>query len=220
MSNEVNDVLNREAILGSAAKSYNFDKVIRGYDPKQVDTFIDSLVNSNKNASEIFDSRYADLRNENSMLSCELDQVKGELKKMNSLYEKVQKERDELRDNPVMPAGNVNISEQEKAEFEEKIEKLSTRNRLLQDENKKLEEKNRDMQRDIAHLTKKVDKNRAEIKDLSSRLEEGMENDDMKKYSEVARIYESAIDKAEDLIYRLQSEFSLAHSKAEDAKGE
>ena len=30
------------------------------------------------------------------------------------------------------------------------------------------------------------------------------------------RIYESAIDKAEDLIYRLQTELSLAHSKVED----
>ena len=37
-----------------------------------------------------------------------------------------------------------------------------------------------------------------------------------KKYTELARIYESAIDKAEDLIYRLQTELSLAHSKVED----
>lgn len=215
-----NDVLDREAILGGSVKSYNFDKVIRGYDPKQVDTFIDSLVNSNKSASEIFDSRYADLRNENSMLSCELDQVKSELKQMNSLYEKVQKERDELKENPIKAPNAADISVEEKAALEEKLEKLATRNRLLQDENKKLEEKNRDMQRDIAHLTKKVDKNRNEIKDLTHQLEEGMANEDAKKYSEVARIYESAIDKAEDLIYRLQSEFSLAHSKAEDAKGE
>ena len=43
-------------------------------------------------------------------------------------------------------------------------------------------------------------------------------DDDSKKFSEIAQVYESAIDKAEDLIYRLQTEFSLAHSKAEDIK--
>jgi hypothetical protein len=45
-----------------------------------------------------------------------------------------------------------------------------------------------------------------------------MTNDESKKNSEIAQIYENAIDKAEDLIYRLQTEFSLAHSKAEDVK--
>ena len=154
------------------------------------------------------------------MLSCELDQLKSELKQMTSLFEKTKKERDELRENPVSASSSPAVSAEEKAEFEERLEKLTTKNRLLQDENKRLEEKNRDMQRDIAHLTKKVDKNRTEIKELNQQLEQGMDNEDTKKYSEVARIYESAIDKAEDLIYRLQSEFSLAHSKAEDAKSE
>ena len=48
-----------------------------------------------------------------------------------------------------------------------------------------------------------------------------MSSDSAKKYSEISQIYASAIDKAEDLIYRLQTELSLAHSKAEDvASGE
>ena len=81
---------------------------------------------------------------------------------------------------------------------------------------KKLEDKNRDLQRDVAHLTKKVDKNRTEIKSLREEIESGMTNEADKKYTEIARIYESAIDKAEDLIYRLQTELSLAHSKVED----
>ena len=72
------------------------------------------------------------------------------------------------------------------------------------------------MQRDVAHLTKKVDKNRTEIKSLREEVESGVTNETDKKYTEIARIYESAIDKAEDLIYRLQTELSLAHSKVED----
>ena len=86
----------------------------------------------------------------------------------------------------------------------------------LGEENKKLEDKNRDLQRDVAHLTKKVDKNRTEIKSLREEIESGVTNETDKKYTEIARIYESAIDKAEDLIYRLQTELSLAHSKVED----
>ena len=46
-------------------------------------------------------------------------------------------------------------------------------------------------------------------------VESDMDTDD-KNFSEIIKIYESTIDKAEDLIYRLQTEFSLAHSKAED----
>ena len=71
-------------------------------------------------------------------------------------------------------------------------------------------------ERDVAHLTKKVDKNRTEIKSLREEIESGVTNEADKKYTEIARIYESAIDKAEDLIYRLQTELSLAHSKVED----
>ena len=69
----------------------------------------------------------------------------------------------------------------------------------------------------MAHLTKKVDKNRTKINDLTNQVEGGIEDSNQKNYTEIINIYESAIDKAEDLIYRLQTELSLAHSKAEDA---
>ena len=80
----------------------------------------------------------------------------------------------------------------------QKYDSLISKNRLLGEENKKLEDKNRDLQRDVAHLTKKVDKNRTEIKSLEKKLSAGMTNEADKKYTEIARIYESAIDKAED----------------------
>ena len=215
----MSDVLNREEILGTAAKSYTFDKVLRGYDTKQVDDFIANLQKINKSASEQFDSRFNDLKNEKSMLAYELEQAQYETKRMTDLFNTCKEERDALQSKlskaekkVFVPADNT---EEVKA-LEEKLQKALTKNRLLQEENKKLEDQNRDLQRDVAHLTKKVDKNRNKINDLSEQVESGMTDDANKKYSEIAKIYESAIDKAEDLIYRLQTEFSLAHSKAED----
>ncbi len=207
---------NREDILGNAAKTYSFDKVLRGYDPKQVDDFINNLVKSNKNASEIFDSRFSDMKNQNTMLSYELEQVKSELETSMKTINSLRAENDRLaKETAKETVVRVDRTEEIK-ELEDKISKLQSKNRILQDENKNLENKNRDMQRDIAHLTKKVDKNRNKINELSGQVESGEGPD--KSFYEISQIYESAIDKAEDLIYRLQSEFSLAHSKAEDIK--
>jgi predicted RNase H-like nuclease (RuvC/YqgF family) len=155
------------------------------------------------------------------MLESELEHTKSEFDRIASVLENVKKERDEYKlksekeKKVVVQADNS----QEIAELEGKLEKALTKNRLLAEENKKLTDQNRDLQRDVAHLTKKVDKNRSKINELNTHLEEGMTSDESKKNSEIAQIYESAIDKAEDLIYRLQTEFSLAHSKAEDIKG-
>ncbi len=215
------DVIKREDIIGAGNKSYDFDKVLRGYDPKQVDEVLSNLQKANKSATEIFDQRIVDLKNRNEMLTYELEQAKQEADRMRNLFNQCKEERDALSTKlakadrkVVVPADNT---EEVKA-LEEKLQKALTKNRLLQDDNKKLEDQNRDLQRDVAHLTKKVDKNRNKINDLEGQVESGMTDDDSKKFSEIAQVYESAIDKAEDLIYRLQTEFSLAHSKAEDIK--
>ncbi len=212
-----NDVIDRNAILGSGSKDYGFDKVIRGYDTKQVEEYIDNMLVSHKNASEIFDRRYNDLKDENAMLDYELKKTKGELSDMTKLFEKCRAERDELKQSALAPSSQADTSELE--EYKSKYESLVSRYRLLSDDNKKLEDTNRDLQRDVAHLTKKVDKNRTEIKNLKDELEAGMADESEKKYSEIAQIYQSAVDRAEDLIYRLQTELSLAHSKAEDISG-
>ena len=221
----MSDVINREDILGDAAKTFSFDKVLRGYDTKQVDDYINSLIKSNKNAIEIINSRIGEMKTENEMLRYELEQTKSELNDAlqanNTLRTEMQKMTAEnTKANAVAAAAAVaaskNNNDEELKELEEKNSKLTSRNRLLAEENKKLEDKNRDLQRDVAHLTKKVDKNRNKINELTAQIETGAGVNE--GYYEISQIYESAIDKAEDLIFRLQNEFSLAHSKAEDAK--
>ena len=208
--------ISREDILGTAAKSYAFDKVLRGYDTNQVDEYINNLVKTHKNASEMFDSRLSDMKNENTMLRYELDQTKSELETAMKTINTLRNENDRLaKESAKETIVKVDRTE-ELNELNDKISKLTSKNRILQDENKKLEDKNRDMQRDIAHLTKKVDKNRNKISELSDQVETG-EGPEKSLY-EITQVYEGAIDKAEDLIYRLQTEFSLAHSKAEDLK--
>ena len=157
-------IFNREEILGDAAKGYSFDKVLRGYDIKQVDDYIENLVKTHKNASEIFDSRFNDLKNKNTMLNYELEQVKSELETSMKTINSLRAENDRLTKGT---AG-------------------------------------------------KNDKNGSESDGLSGQLDTEVGSD--KSFYEISQIYESTIDKAEDLISRLQNEFSLAHSKAEDIK--
>ena len=159
--------ISREDILGTAAKSYAFDKVLRGYDTNQVDEYINNLVKTHKNASEMFDSRLSDMKNENTMLRYELDQTKSELETAMKTINTLRNENDRLaKESAKETIVKVDRTE-ELNELNDKISKLTSKNRILQDENKKLEDKNRDMQRDIAHLTKKEDKNRNKISELS-----------------------------------------------------
>ena len=192
-----NDVVDRNKILGSATQDYGFDKVLRGYDIKQVNEYISNLLATNKNAGELFDQRYEELKNTKQMLEYELSQSKGQVEKLTKLLEDIRVQRDTLQAQEGSKGQNLNTAQIE--EYQSKIDSLISKNRLLGEENKKLE-----------------DKNRTEIKSLREEVESGVTNETDKKYTEIARIYESAIDKAEDLIYRLQTELSLAHSKVED----
>ena len=192
-----NDVVDRNKILGSATQDYGFDKVLRGYDIKQVNEYISNLLATNKNAGELFDQRYEELKNTKQMLEYELSQSKGQVEKLTKLLEDIRVQRDTLQAQEGSKGQNLDTAQIE--EYQSKIDSLISKNRLLGEENKKLE-----------------DKNRTEIKSLREEVESGVTNETDKKYTEIARIYESAIDKAEDLIYRLQTELSLAHSKVED----
>ena len=213
-----NEIIDRTKILGR--ESTDFDKVLRGYDPKQVDEYIENLIKSNKNATAIFDQRLEDSKNENSMLRCELEQKTKQLTVLEDKYKFAEEERERFAKKANESTVKTVVDDSALKELQEKYDSLVSKNRLLAEENRNLAKDKSDLQRDVAHLTKKVDKNRNEIKSLKEELEAGMSSDADKKYSEIAQIYESAIDKAEDLIYRLQTEFSLAHSKAEDVNAE
>ena len=211
-------VINRESILGGNDSTHSFDKVLRGYDPKQVDSYIAQFELNSKKAGELSDARTKDLVNDKEMLTVELSRAKEQTEKVQKLFKSCQEERDRLASKlREKPEKIVEVDTAMVVEYEERIKSLTTKLRLKTEENKKLEQKNADLQRDVAHLTKKVDKNRTKINDLTNQVEGGIEDSNQKNYTEIINIYESAIDKAEDLIYRLQTELSLAHSKAENA---
>lgn len=149
-----NDVVDRNKILGSATQDFGFDKVLRGYDIKQVNEYISNLLATNKNAGELFDQRFEELKNSKSMLEYELSQSKGEVEKLTKLLEDIRAQRDTLQAQETSKGSSLDTSVVE--EYQAKIDSLISKNRLLGEENKKLEDKNRDLQRDVAHLTKKL----------------------------------------------------------------
>ncbi|MGN0531364.1 MAG: DivIVA domain-containing protein [Eubacterium sp.] len=216
MSNTVNkDIVDRSKILGR--ENVEFDKVLRGYDPKQVDEYIENLIRIQKNASTVFDQRFDELKNANSMLRYELDKATEKLDNADIKYNHLEEERQKLLKKLQEPVKQVKVVDNTALEeLQAKYDSLFAKNRLMADENRKLAKENDELKRDVAHLTKKVDKNRNEIKNLRTDVESGISPEVDKRYLEISQIYENAIDKCEDLIFRLQTELSLAHSKAED----
>lgn len=213
MSNK--ELVDRNQILGNS--KVEFDKALRGYDVNQVDEYIANIIKTQRNASENFDSQIKDLRNDNSMLKYEIEQLKEENANINLRVKRALDERDlALKKMSEAPREVKVVDNSQLKELQEKYDALVGKHRLLGEENRKLTKENDGLKRDVAHLTKKVDKNRNEIKTLRSDVETTVGESNDRRYLEVSQIYEDAIDKCEDLIFRLQTELSLAHSKAED----
>ena len=213
MSNK--EIVDRSQILGN--NKVEFDKSLRGYDTAQVDEYISNLITVQKNASENFDNQVKDLRNTNSMLEYEVNELKEQVKSLTAKNEFAAEEKERLmkKINEAPKAVKV-VDDSQLKELQEKYDSLVSKHRLLGDENRKLLKENENLKRDVAHLTKKVDNNRSEFNNLRTSAEENYTNVTDERFIQISRIYEEAIDKCEDLIFRLQTELSLAHSKAED----
>lgn len=131
-----NDVVDRNKILGSATQDYGFDKVLRGYDIKQVNEYISNLLATNKNAGELFDQRYEELKNAKQMLEYELSQSKGQVEKLTKLLEDIRVQRDTLQAQEGSKGQNLDTAQIE--EYQSKIDSLISKNRLLGEETKNL----------------------------------------------------------------------------------
>ena len=213
MSNK--EIVDRNQILGT--NKVEFDKALRGYDVGQVDEYISNLINVQKNASENFDNQVRDLRNQNFMLQYEVSDLKEQVKSLTAKNEHAVEEKERLMKKINEAPREVKVvDDSQLKELQEKYDALVSKHRLLGEENRRLAKENEGLKRDVAHLTKKVDKNRSEINNLRTSAEGNYTNVTDERFIKVSRIYEEAIDKCEDLIFRLQTELSLAHSKAED----
>ena len=173
MSNK--EIVDRSQILGN--NKVEFDKSLRGYDTAQVDEYISNLITVQKNASENFDNQVKDLRNTNSMLEYEVNELKEQVKSLTAKNEFAAEEKERLmkKINEAPKAVKV-VDDSQLKELQEKYDSLVSKHRLLGDENRKLLKENENLKRDVAHLTKKVDKNRSEINNLRTSAEENYTN--------------------------------------------
>ena len=72
--------------------------MLRGYDIKQVNEYIFQICfATNKNAGELSDQRYEELKNAKQMLEYELSQSKGQVEKLTKLLEDIRVQRDTLQ---------------------------------------------------------------------------------------------------------------------------
>lgn len=58
---------------------FEFSKAARGYNPKEVENFINDMKQNQKNVIKNYESKLADYKNTNEMLVCEIDELKATL---------------------------------------------------------------------------------------------------------------------------------------------
>ena len=58
--------------------SYGFSRAVRGYDPKEVDEYIDNLLDNYRNAQRVLDQNREEFENERELISCEVDGLKSQ----------------------------------------------------------------------------------------------------------------------------------------------
>ena len=172
-SNEIGEVAAEE-------NAYGFNHAVRGYDPEEVDDYINNLFGNYKNTQNVLNKQKEEFETEREMLQCEINDLHG---KNGALQE----ENDELKatlaegtgdvQQSAAPAAPVEKPEPEIVYVEVPVEKPSTDDgsaeyEVLYAENNELIGKNRTLSIENAKLQKSAAASSKEAKEATDKLGE------------------------------------------------
>ncbi len=130
---------------------YNFTKVARGYNPKEVNFFIADMQAKNQNAIKNYEMKMSDYRNQSEMLECELEESKMALSTTKANAQNAINESDNLRTKLKLMQNEIKEVETLKEEIVSLKEQLA-----------KLTKEKEDVEREL--LIAQVDKKEAKEK--------------------------------------------------------
>ena len=182
-SNEIGEVAAEE-------NAYGFNHAVRGYDPEEVDDYINNLFGNYKNTQNVLNKQKEEFETEREMLQCEINDLHGKNGALQEENDELKATIEELREEilalaegagdsqqSVAPAAPVEKPEPEIVYVEVPVEKPSTDDgsaeyEVLYAENNELIGKNRTLSIENAKLQKSVDASAMEAKAATDKLGE------------------------------------------------
>ena len=182
-SNEIGEVAAEE-------NAYGFNHAVRGYDPEEVDDYINNLFGNYKNTQNVVNKQKEEFETEREMLQCEINDLHGKNGALQEENDELKATIEELREEilalaegagdsqqSVAPAAPVEKPEPEIVYVEVPVEKPSTDDgsaeyEVLYAENNELIGKNRTLSIENAKLQKSVDASAMEAKAATDKLGE------------------------------------------------
>ena len=189
-SNEIGEVAAEE-------NAYGFNHAVRGYDPEEVDDYINNLFGNYKNTQNVLNKQKEEFETEREMLQCEINDLHGKNGALQEENDELKATIEELREEilalaegagdvqqSAAPAAPVEKPEPEIVYVEVPVEKPSTDDasaeyEVLYAENNELIGKNRTLSIENAKLQKSAAASAMEAKaatdklgEIQSRLEE------------------------------------------------
>ena len=182
-SNEIGEVAAEE-------NAYGFNHAVRGYDPEEVDDYINNLFGNYKNTQNVLNKQKEEFETEREMLQCEINDLHGKNGALQEENDELKATVEELREEilalaegagdvqqSAAPAAPVEKPEPEIVYVEVPVEKPSTDDgsaeyEVLYAENNELIGKNRTLSIENAKLQKSVATSAMEAKAATDKLGE------------------------------------------------
>ena len=182
-SNEIGEVAAEE-------NAYGFNHAVRGYDPEEVDDYINNLFGNYKNTQNVLNKQKEEFETEREMLQCEINDLHGKNGALQEENDELKATIEELREEilalaegagdsqqSVAPAAPVEKPEPEIVYVEVPVENPSTDDgsaeyEVLYAENNELIGKNRTLSIENAKLQKSVATSAMEAKEATDKLGE------------------------------------------------
>ena len=182
-SNEIGEVAAEE-------NAYGFNHAVRGYDPEEVDYYINNLFGNYKNTQNVLNKQKEEFETEREMLQCEINDLHGKNGALQEENDELKATIEELREEilalaegtgdvqqSAAPAAPVEKPEPEIVYVEVPVEKPSTDDgsaeyEVLYAENNELIGKNRTLSIENAKLQKSAAASSKEAKEATDKLGE------------------------------------------------
>ena len=182
-SNEIGEVAAEE-------NAYGFNHAVRGYDPEEVDDYINNLFGNYKNTQNVLNKQKEEFETEREMLQCEINDLHGKNGALQEENDELKATIEELREEilalaegtgdvqqSAAPAAPVEKPEPEIVYVEVPVEKPSTDDgsaeyEVLYAENNELIGKNRTLSIENAKLQKSAAASSKEAKEATDKLGE------------------------------------------------
>lgn len=166
--------------------SYGFSRAVRGYDPKEVDEYIDNLLDNYRNAQRVLDQNREEFENERELISCEVDGLKSQKAEWEAKIAEYQAVIDDLSNKMVESAGDEAVEEMRK--LRDQIKKYERKDAENQEIIDNLSNQLGESQKIINTLNAKSNTNIREVEDLNAKIRELQASVDSSADAEAAKM--------------------------------